>query len=274
MDLEIVRCHLTMNTHSVNGIELAAVDRGRGTPLLLVHGFPLDHSMWDAQIDSLAATLPRDRTRPARLRPERPDEGKVTMEQFADDWPAVGRRRDRRAGGLLRVVDGRLRRVGVLAAYSDRVRALVLCDTRAAADTPEVAAGRLKTAQRVQRDGAAALVEGMIAQAAGRRDALRAAGAGRVDAGVMLRTDPRGIAAAPRGMAERGASAACFRRSTARRWWSSAGTTRYRPWRRCSDRRSDSRRATGGDRRRRHMSPLENPAEVNAAIREFLASLD
>jgi len=31
---------------SVKGTELWCLDRGAGLPLLLVHGFPLDHAMW------------------------------------------------------------------------------------------------------------------------------------------------------------------------------------------------------------------------------------
>ena len=43
-----------MKSLSVNGTELWYVDRGAGLPLLLVHGFPLDHTMWAGQIDALA----------------------------------------------------------------------------------------------------------------------------------------------------------------------------------------------------------------------------
>ena len=40
----------------VNDVELNVVERGSGTPLLLVHGFPLDHSMWRGQLDGLSDT--------------------------------------------------------------------------------------------------------------------------------------------------------------------------------------------------------------------------
>ena len=43
-----------MQSTTIHGVELSYVDRGRGCPLVLVHGFPLDHSTWDGQIDSLA----------------------------------------------------------------------------------------------------------------------------------------------------------------------------------------------------------------------------
>src|SRR4030095_14128175 len=37
-----------MEKIKINDIELAYVRRGKGTPLVLLHGFPLDHHLWDA----------------------------------------------------------------------------------------------------------------------------------------------------------------------------------------------------------------------------------
>ena len=36
------------------GVRLNVIERGRGTPLVLVHGYPLDHSMWRGQLDGPA----------------------------------------------------------------------------------------------------------------------------------------------------------------------------------------------------------------------------
>jgi 3-oxoadipate enol-lactonase len=36
-----------MNTVAINGINLAYTSRGKGTPLVLLHGYPLDHTSWD-----------------------------------------------------------------------------------------------------------------------------------------------------------------------------------------------------------------------------------
>ena len=44
-----------MTAFSVRGTELWCEDRGGGPPLLLVHGFPLDHTMWAGQIEALSA---------------------------------------------------------------------------------------------------------------------------------------------------------------------------------------------------------------------------
>ena len=36
-----------MEKIDVNGIRLAYIRKGTGTPLLLIHGYPLDHTIWD-----------------------------------------------------------------------------------------------------------------------------------------------------------------------------------------------------------------------------------
>ena len=43
-----------MNRINLEDITLNVIERGSGPPLLLVHGFPLDHQMWRGQIDELA----------------------------------------------------------------------------------------------------------------------------------------------------------------------------------------------------------------------------
>ena len=38
----------------VNSIHLHHVQAGNGIPLLLIHGYPLDHTLWQPQVDGLA----------------------------------------------------------------------------------------------------------------------------------------------------------------------------------------------------------------------------
>ena len=193
-----------MKTESVHAVELAFVDRGSGAPVVLVHGFPLDHTMWDAQIDALSR----------HYRVIAPDlrgfgrsgvtDGVVTMEQLADDLEALLK--------VLRIEEPialcGLSMGGYVAfqfwrKYASRLRGLILCDTRALGDTPEMAAGRLEMADRVLREGAAPLVESMMPKLFAEavvRDRPEIVASLRQ---VMLDTDPKGIAAAGRGMAER-----------------------------------------------------------------------
>ncbi len=188
----------------VHGIDLATVDRGAGLPILLVHAFPLNHSMWDAQITALA---PNYRVIAPDLRgfgQSRISEGTVTMEQFADDL-----------AGLLDalqvtepVVFCGVSMGGYIGwqfyrKYSQRVRAMILCDTRAVADTPEVRAGRLEMVERVLREGPEPLAQAMIPKLLA---ASTLASRPEIVANIqrmILANNPRGIAAAARGIADR-----------------------------------------------------------------------
>ena len=107
-----------MKRAALSTVELAYIDRGTGPPVLLVHGFPLDHTMWSAQIDALAE---RCRVIAPDLRGfgqsplgnADPQRG-ISMEQYADDLAelldALGNRRADRAG---RLFDGRLHRLAI-----------------------------------------------------------------------------------------------------------------------------------------------------------------
>jgi len=65
---------MTINNRRVrlNDVELNIVTQGEGPAVLLVHGFPDDHTVWRNQIPALVDTgLPRDRARHTRLRRKR-----------------------------------------------------------------------------------------------------------------------------------------------------------------------------------------------------------
>src|SRR5262249_34568143 len=46
---------VTTNFAELRGLELAYTDVGTGPPVLLLHGFPFDKSMWIEQVDALTA---------------------------------------------------------------------------------------------------------------------------------------------------------------------------------------------------------------------------
>jgi 3-oxoadipate enol-lactonase len=213
---------------SVRGTELWYVDRGSGIPLLLVHGFPLDHAMWVGQIDALGGrtpgmlvgeafmSAPPAQSPPApKCRVIAPDlrgfgrsgrngNDKVTMDQFADDLAGL---LDALAIDEPVILCG-LSMGGYIAfqfwkKYPARLRGLILCDTRASADSPEAAAGRLSMADRVLREGPAPLVEAMMPRLFAETTRRQHPQMVQRLQGVMMASDPVGIAAAARGMVDR-----------------------------------------------------------------------
>jgi 3-oxoadipate enol-lactonase len=288
---------------TIGGMELCFVDRGAGRPLLLVHGFPLDHTMWTGQIEALsaqyrviAADLPGFGRSPARkgvgsllqerpatnLRPapgfaeKTPDPfARVSMEQFADDLAAL---LDGLKIGEPVVLCG-LSMGGYIAfqfwrKYAARLAGLILCDTRASADMPEGAAARRAMADRVLGEGPAPLVESMLpklfSETTRQRnphivDGLRA---------VLAAGNPHGIAAAARGMAERPDMTSMLGQIGCPTLVIVGQDDVLSP-------PADMRRMAGAIPGAKvveipaagHMSPLENPAAVTGAIAEFLATL-
>ncbi|MGD9636121.1 MAG: alpha/beta fold hydrolase [Pirellulales bacterium] len=197
-----------MKTANLSKTRMAYVEEGDGIPVLLVHGFPLDHTMWDPQIAALA---PHARVIAPDLRgfgatpPAAGDaERGVSMEDHANDLnellDALGIREPIVLAGLSM---GGYVAWQFVRQHGHRLRALVLCDTRAKADTEEARAGRLKMAEAVAKEGARLAADAMepklFRKAAFDKQpevvaAIRA---------TMLRQTPAAIAAAQRGMAVR-----------------------------------------------------------------------
>jgi len=193
-----------MTIARVRGIELAYSDEGTGTPVVLLHGFPFNRSLWDEQ----AAEL-RDRHRVIRpdLRgmgetPPGPEEA-ATMDEMARDVAAL---MDELR--VARAVVGGLSMGGYVALsfyrmFSHRVRALVLADTRATADSEEQKRAREASALQAVEEGAQAIADDMLPKLlAPRTLAERPEVAERLRA-MMRKTKRRGMAAALRGMALR-----------------------------------------------------------------------
>lgn len=135
---------------------------GTGVPLVLVHGFPLDRTIWSGQMTGLAAS--------ARvLAPDLPGFGSSppggrapSIDGYADD---VRDLLDRL--GIDRAVVGGVSMGGYVALafarrHPERLRGLVLVCTKSGADSPEGRALRDKAADLVRREGTGAIAAQML----------------------------------------------------------------------------------------------------------------
>lgn len=197
-----------MKTIALTHGDLAYIDSGRGLPVLLIHGFPLDHTMWNAQIDALAKTArviaPDLRGFGQSPLGEVDPQRGITMEQYADELAEL-----LDAIGVSEPIVMVGFSMGGYIAWQfvwklrERVRALIQCDTRALADTDEGRAGRIKMAENVAEWGSARVAEMMgpklFSARAWETQPKLTAELRR----VVARTSPAAIAAAQRGMAAR-----------------------------------------------------------------------
>lgn len=153
-----------MKTIKVNGIEIAYTRRGTGNPLVLIHGFPLDHSMWN----ETAALLENDFD---LILPDLRGFGesttvetRYTMDDMADDLAALldhlGIVETAIAGHSM----GGYVALAFAKKYPHRVRSLALVASQAAADAPDRKDGRYKTAQDIAEKGVGVVADAMTSK--------------------------------------------------------------------------------------------------------------
>ncbi|NOK57825.1 MAG: alpha/beta fold hydrolase [Chloroflexi bacterium AL-W] len=189
-----------MNVTTINGIQLAYRDEGQGTPLVLIHAFPLSHAMWEPQIADLSSNLrlivPDLRGFGASELGEIP----TSMEQYADD---IGALLD--SLGIARVALAGLSMGGYVAfaflrKYRARVTALILADTRSGPDSDEGKMLREQNARMVENQGLKPLAEQMIPKLLAPNASTSLQNHVRQ---LIENNNDRGIAAALRAMATR-----------------------------------------------------------------------
>ncbi len=150
------------HTLTIGATPFAVHTRGSGIPLLLLHAFPLDHSMWEAQeplADAVRIIAPDQRGFGAT-----PGEPTITsIGAMADDAVAVlDALHVAEPAFVCGVSMGGYIAQHVAARHPERVRGLILCDTKLDADTPEARAGRAGLAAKVGRRGAGLLADTML----------------------------------------------------------------------------------------------------------------
>jgi pimeloyl-ACP methyl ester carboxylesterase len=183
-----------------------AATSGAGTPVVLLHAFPLDGRMWAPQAEALADTgtyqviLPDLRGFGAAKEQVVEEAG---MDLLADD---LARLLDDR--GLDRVVLGGLSLGGYVAfafvrRHADRLSGLLLLSTRAGADAEEARAKRLAMADRVLAEGNGFVPEVMLPRLLGPTTLKERPELVQRVTSLIAEQDPRAVAAAQRGMAAR-----------------------------------------------------------------------
>ena len=185
-------------------VELQILDCGSGLPILLVHGFPLEHSMWNSQIAHLSQHWRAIAPDLRGFGGSQPTPGMVSMEQMADDLNALLDSLDIKEP----IVFCGLSMGGYIAfqfwrKYRSRLKALVLCDTRASADTAEAAESRLKTADHVLQAGTESLAEAMLPKLFAPETFQKHPSMIAFERQKIHATAPEGVAGALKGMAER-----------------------------------------------------------------------
>jgi 3-oxoadipate enol-lactonase len=255
----------------VRGIEMAYDVEGSGPPLLLLHGYPFNRSMWREQVEALQGGF-RVITPDLRGMGETESTAEPAgMNEMAQDVAALLDELK-----IARVTLGGLSMGGYVSLafarrFPLRVRALILADTRPQPDTDEARRGREEQAQKVLKEGMGAIADLILKKAlAPATLSSRPEIAARVRE-MIHGTKPEGAAAALRGMAARSDQTDFLASILAPTLIIVGSEDQLTP-------RADAelmRREIRGSRLEvidgaAHVSNLERPAEFNRALMDFL----
>jgi 3-oxoadipate enol-lactonase len=186
---------------TVNNLTVGYTDEGRGLPLLFVHGFPLSRGAWQKQIDALRSSYRIIAPDLRGFGESQPGTAPISMTQYADDLHALVQQLKTGPVVLIGHSMGGYVLFAFLRQYPKLVHGLVLVSTRAGKDTPEAAAGRRATAEKVQAKGVEVVIEAMAPKmlAADNHDRAMA----EQVRGFMTPSTPEGVIGALLGMSER-----------------------------------------------------------------------
>jgi 3-oxoadipate enol-lactonase len=151
---------------TVNGVTLAVEVRGDGPAVLFIHGYPLDHTIWTHQIAALENWCRIAPDLRGMGQSDAPDLG-YSMETYAADLAELLDLLGARDVVLVGQSMGGYIAFEFLRRWRERVRALVLVDTRAEAETPEGRMARESSAAAAREQGAGAIAEAMLPKVLG-----------------------------------------------------------------------------------------------------------
>jgi 3-oxoadipate enol-lactonase len=264
-----------MSFARVRGIELAYEVSGAGQPVVLLHGFPFNRTLWREQAEALKE---RYRVITVDLRGHgetAATRDPATMEEMAGDVAAL---LDHLR--IERVVLGGLSMGGYVALafyrlFPERVGALILADTRAQADTDEARLAREQTATRALAEGMHTIADAMLPKLlAPSTQEEHPEVVARVRE-MILNTDPQGAASALRGMAVRRDQTEFLREINCPTLIVVGNLDPITP---LADAELMKREIRGSRLEviagAGHVSNIERPAEFNHALEDFLRELE
>ena len=254
--------------------DLAYDVRGRGDTVLLLHAFPLGLAMWDAQVEALAARFQVLRFDARGFGASPPGDGPLTMEKIADDAAALLDHLGLSRAAVCGLSMGGYAALAMVRRHADRMRALVLCDTKAGADSPDQRSARAALAEKVLRQGSGAAAEANLPKLLGRTTQQERPQVVAAVRAIIEANPPRGIANALYGLAARADSSATLREVRVPALVVCGEEDALTP-----PAEAEALRAGIANSRLQliaragHLSNLEDPAAFSAALLDFLTAL-
>lgn len=133
---------------TINGLSVFLEGSSKNKSIIFIHGFPYDHTMWKAQIDELSKNYFCVAYDIRGLGESPIGDGQYTMESFVDDLELILTELKLDKPVLCGLSMGGYISFRALERMEEKFSAVILCDTRSDADGNE---GKLKRAAAIKR---------------------------------------------------------------------------------------------------------------------------
>ncbi len=186
-----------MNKIPLDGFKLAYERRGKGVPLVLLHGYPLDHSIWEPIVPWLENDFDLILPDLRGFGESEVSTSNYGMDDLAADVASLLNGLGIWQAGIAGHSMGGYAALAFARAYPQRVRGLGLVASQVLADPPERKAGRYQEAEDILAHGVQKVAEGMSMTLTADPDLqawLKS---------LILRQRPEGLAGALHAMADR-----------------------------------------------------------------------
>jgi 3-oxoadipate enol-lactonase len=258
----------------IGGGDIAYETRGAGPALLFLHAFPLGLGMWEPQVSAFASSHQVIRFDCRGFGGSPPGDGLLTMERIADDAVGLLDHLDVSRAIVCGLSMGGYAAFALVRRHADRLKALVLADTRAGADSDAARAARAAQADKVRKEGSASIADAVLPKLVGETThAQRPELVARLKETIAA-NPPRGIADALAGLAARADSTSTLREVRVPTLVVCGAEDVLTP---VSESEALVRGIAGSQIQiipgAGHLSSLENPEQFNLSLRKFLTAL-
>ena len=147
----------------VNNCSFSYNDVGEGNvPILFLHGFPFDKSMWKGQLDSLKSSNRLIALDIRGFGKSTDEKSPLTIDLFSDDLVLFMDKLKIQKAIICGLSMGGFIVLNAIKRFPERFEAQILCDTNCIADTAEVKENRYKAIEQIKLDGVTAFNEKFI----------------------------------------------------------------------------------------------------------------
>lgn len=150
-------------TIPINNFNLSYDDVGEGcVPIIFLHGYPFDRTMWYGQFDFLKFSYRLISCDIRGFGKSTDEESSLSIDLFGDDLIQFMDELGIDKAIICGLSMGGFIALNVTKRFPNRVEGLILCDTQCIADTTEVKEKRYKTIDEIEGGGVANFNEGFI----------------------------------------------------------------------------------------------------------------